>query len=46
VGEGPMTVLAELDGEKVRSETVTPAPRFSDVLARVMGREPKVGPQP
>jgi flagellar biogenesis protein FliO len=46
VGEGPMTVLAELDGEKVRSEVATAAvgPRFSEVLARVMGR--KAGGQP
>jgi flagellar biosynthetic protein FliO len=41
VGEGPMTVLAELDGERVRAEGATPAPgsRFADVLARVMRRE-------
>ncbi|HXU64516.1 MAG TPA: flagellar biosynthetic protein FliO [Polyangia bacterium] len=48
VGDGPMTVLAELEAEKVRADaTATAGPaRFADVLARVMGREPKVGPQP
>jgi flagellar biogenesis protein FliO len=42
VGEGPMTVLAELDGEKLQS--VTPAaasPKFAEVLARALGRQPK-----
>lgn len=47
VGEGPMTVLAELDGEKVRAEGANVvSPRFSEVLARVMRRERKVGEQP
>ena len=40
VGEGPMTVLAELDGERVRADGVSaPSSRFGDVLARVMRRE-------
>lgn len=40
VGDGPMTVLAELDGERVRAEgVVAPSSRFADVLARVMRRE-------
>jgi hypothetical protein len=40
VGEGPMTVLAELDAEKVRAESAASAgsPRFGEVLARVMRR--------
>ena len=42
VGEGPMTVLAELDAEKVRAEGAAPVgtSRFADVLARVTGRQP------
>jgi len=44
VGDGPMTVLAELDGEKVRAESGSAvSPGFADVLARVMGRERKAG---
>jgi flagellar biogenesis protein FliO len=44
VGEGPMTVLAELDGEKLASALAAPAsPRFADVLARALGRQPKGG---
>ncbi len=41
VSEGPMTVLAELDGEKVRADGATAAngTRFADVLARVMRRD-------
>jgi flagellar biogenesis protein FliO len=48
VGEGPMTVLAELDAETVRAEgAATAGPvRFADVLARVMRREPRPGQQP
>ncbi|MFL5305494.1 MAG: flagellar biosynthetic protein FliO [Polyangia bacterium] len=40
VGEGPMTVLAELDAEKVRADSAASAgsPRFGEVLARVMRR--------
>ncbi|HEY6475052.1 MAG TPA: flagellar biosynthetic protein FliO [Polyangia bacterium] len=43
VGEGPMTVLAELDGEKLKSSLPAGAasPRFAEVLARVLGRQPK-----
>ncbi len=47
VGEGPMTVLAELDAEKVRAEGAAAAVpnRFADVLARVLRREPAVNPE-
>src|SRR4051795_11328480 len=40
VGEGPMTVLAELDGEKLASARAAsvPAPGFAEVLARALGR--------
>jgi flagellar biosynthetic protein FliO len=42
VGEGPMTVLAELDGEKLKSAIPAPAsPRFAEVLARALGQKPK-----
>jgi flagellar biogenesis protein FliO len=42
VGEGPMTVLAELDADRVRAEGAAAAgsPRFAEVLARVLRREP------
>jgi flagellar biosynthetic protein FliO len=42
VGEGPMTVLAELDGEKLKSALPATAgsPRFAEVLARALGRQP------
>jgi flagellar biosynthetic protein FliO len=41
VGEGPMTVLAELDAERVRAESAASAgsPRFAEVLARVLRRQ-------
>ncbi|HVY41320.1 MAG TPA: flagellar biosynthetic protein FliO [Polyangia bacterium] len=41
VGDGPMTVLAELDAETVRAESAASAgsPRFAEVLARVMRRQ-------
>ena len=40
VGDGPMTVLAELDAEKVRAASAASAagPRFAEVLARVLRR--------
>jgi flagellar biosynthetic protein FliO len=42
VGEGPMTVLAELDGEKLKSAIATPtSPKFAEVLARALGRQPQ-----
>jgi flagellar biogenesis protein FliO len=42
VGEGPMTVLAELDGEKLKSATpVAASPKFAEVLARALGRQPQ-----
>jgi flagellar biogenesis protein FliO len=47
VGEGPMTVLAELDGDKLKSarEASVAVPGFAEVLARALGRRteaPKV----
>jgi flagellar biosynthetic protein FliO len=39
VGDGPMTVLAELDGDKVKATPVA-GPGFAEVLARVLGRRP------
>jgi flagellar protein FliO/FliZ len=44
VGDGPMALLAELDGEKIPKPAETGAP-FADVLARVLGRGPTVGPR-
>jgi flagellar biosynthetic protein FliO len=42
VGEGPMTVLAELDGEKLKSAIPAGAPsKFAEVLARALGQKPK-----
>jgi flagellar biogenesis protein FliO len=41
VGEGPMTVLAELDGDKLKAarEASVAAPGgFAEVLARALGR--------
>jgi flagellar biosynthetic protein FliO len=38
VGDGPMAVLAELDAAALPKEQVAVAPRFADVLARVLGR--------
>jgi flagellar biogenesis protein FliO len=42
VGDGPMTVLAELDGDKVKSAMAADvaAPKFAEVLGRVLGRTP------
>src|SRR5580698_10582101 len=42
VGDGPMTVLAELDGDKVKAAAATPmaGPGFAAVLARVLGKRP------
>src|SRR5579871_608103 len=39
VGDGPMTVLAELDNEQLKraAETAVAAPRFAEVLARALG---------
>jgi hypothetical protein len=37
-----MTVLAELDGEKVKSAIpVAASPKFAEVLARALGQKPK-----
>jgi flagellar biogenesis protein FliO len=43
VGEGPMTVLAELDGEKLKSAMPvgSASPRFAEVLARALGQKRK-----
>ena len=38
VGEGPMAMLAELDAAAMPREAMTAAPRFADVLAKVLGR--------
>jgi len=46
VGDGPMAVLAELDGDKLpRPEPGTPV-RFADVLAKVLRRERPAVPPP
>lgn len=44
VGDGPMALLAELDGEKVPRPAET-RPPFADVLARVLGRDAGAGPR-
>jgi flagellar biosynthetic protein FliO len=43
VGEGPMTVLAELDGDKLPRPAVAgvPGARFAEVLARVVRPKPE-----
>jgi hypothetical protein len=42
VGEGPMSVLAELDAERVKGDLGAAAPvGFAEVLAGVLGRRPK-----
>jgi flagellar biogenesis protein FliO len=38
VGEGPMAMLAELDGAALPRPVVAPPARFADVLAKVLGR--------
>jgi flagellar biosynthetic protein FliO len=43
VGDGPMSMLAELDAGALPKSTPTTPPRFADVLAKVMGR-PRVAP--
>ncbi len=47
VGDGPMTVLAELDGDQLKRAVAAevPVPRFAEVLARALGRR-TVGPPP
>jgi flagellar biosynthetic protein FliO len=47
VGDGPMAVLAELDGDRLPRPEAAAARRvpFADVLARVLGRGP-VAPTP
>jgi flagellar biosynthetic protein FliO len=47
VGDGPMTVLAELEADKVKAESQAAAGsqlRFADVLARALGRRPGNNP--
>ena len=47
VGEGPMTVLAELDGEKLKGAVRdVPRRRFAEVLAPALGRQPQKEPTP
>jgi flagellar biogenesis protein FliO len=42
VGEGPMSVLAELDAERVKGDLGAAAPvGFAEVLARALRRDPK-----
>jgi flagellar biosynthetic protein FliO len=38
VGDGPMAMLAELDASALPRERAPAAPRFADVLAKVLGR--------
>jgi flagellar biosynthetic protein FliO len=38
VGDGPMAMLAELDAGALPREVAPVAPRFADVLARVLGK--------
>jgi flagellar biosynthetic protein FliO len=38
VGDGPMAMLAEVDAAALPRERPATAPRFADVLARVLGR--------
>src|SRR6476469_4655186 len=49
VGDGPMTVLAELEADKLKAATEAAAGsqlRFADVLARALGRRPPAAPGP
>ena len=51
VGDGPMSLLAEVDGTKVEAAEAVPArgaarARFADVLARALGRAPGSGAGP
>src|SRR5437868_8806714 len=52
VGDGPMSLLAEVDGTKVEAAEAVPGrgaarARFSDALARALGRAPAAaGPSP
>jgi flagellar biosynthetic protein FliO len=43
VGDGPMAVLAELDRAALPKEVVPAAPRFAEVLARVLRRPTAAG---
>jgi flagellar biosynthetic protein FliO len=43
VGDGPMTVLAELDASALPKERAARAPRFADVLAKVLARPRAAG---
>lgn len=42
VGDGPMTVLAELEADKVKAESQAAGSQlgFADILARALGRGP------
>jgi flagellar biosynthetic protein FliO len=44
VGDGPMAMLAELDARALPSAPVA-APRFADVLARLLGRPRGAAPE-
>ena len=49
VGDGPMTVLAELDADKLKAASEAAAGsqlRFADVLARALGRRPPAASDP
>ena len=45
VGDGPMSMLAELDAGALPKEATAAAPRFADVLARALGRPRSVAGQ-
>ena len=40
VGDGPMSLLAELEADKLPRAPETTGLRFTDVLARLLGRDP------
>jgi flagellar biosynthetic protein FliO len=40
VGDGPMSLLAELEADKLPRAPETTGLRFADVLARLLGRDP------
>ena len=46
VGDGPMSLLAELDADKLPRPSEAGASRFAEVFARVLGRELPGGKRP
>jgi flagellar biogenesis protein FliO len=46
VGDGPMSLLAEVDGTKVEAEDPGARSKFSDVLARVLARPARTPTEP